>query len=582
MWTRNSNPDQTRSAQAAFAREKYRLLYEQIALGHWWTLPLSLVAAYYLYDASHGISVPIWVAAHTVYLVVSYFYLIKPFGLGYSGVPAKWFNRLTVHNLVIGSLWAYLPFLVQGKLDVLMLVYLYLQLFGLILGGTVILAAHFKAYLTWALPMAIGAFGFSWLYPYQDFVLMAQFTVIVLVVSIIFALHIQTILNTSIGLRIANDELLADLEQKKKQAETANAQKSLFLAAASHDLRQPLQAAELFAESMHRDLPEGSTRELSERLRAALNGLSNLTNTLLDLSRLDGPRVSIEKEPFALDSLLKPLCVEASEQAAQKQLQVRFRAAGHRVYSDPVLLQRCVRNLIDNAIRYTETGGLLVTSRSAVTTIKLQVWDTGVGIPEDKFAEIFSAFQQLGNAARDRRKGFGLGLAVVKETTQILGHELEVRSELGKGSVFSIQIPRADDSAAIKDLDSTPIGLEGKRILLVEDDIDIQDAMALLMRNWGCDVKVAVDSSQATTVLDSGFSPELVVCDYRLPGKMNGAELLEHIAAQAPVKIAKILLTGEDASALDLPATFDPNQLLKKPVAAAKLRSVLATQLRRH
>src|SRR3954471_21787651 len=295
----------------------------------------------------------------------------------------------------------------------------------------------------------------------------------------------------------------------RDEAECANADKSRFLAAASHDLRQPVQAASLFLGMLERRNLDPETRDLVGMVASSLEGLRGMLNGLLEVARLEAGIVDPQLQEFPIDDLLHRLAAEFEQQARSKKLWLQVRPASLTVSSDPLLLELILRNLISNAIKYTERGGVTVECRQQDDAVALiEVIDTGLGIPQDKFTEIFEDFRQLDNPARDRARGFGLGLATVDRIARLLGYDIRVQSEVGRGSTFSFTVPLGSDHRTIEPTGTNHAGVEsqgdlaGRSIIVVEDDPAILLALEMLLGDWGLEVHSAPSIQDVHDLLD--------------------------------------------------------------------------------
>lgn len=379
--------------------------------------------------------------------------------------------------------------------------------------------------------------------------------------------------------RIASATLA--LREKKEEAETATLAKSRFLAAASHDLRQPAHALGMFVARLTQLPHDAQTRQLIASLEASLRALQDLLDGLLDVSRLDANAVQVQLRPFALDELFDFLRVGLASAAAEKDLRLRVRTSSAWLMSDPTLLQRILLNLVGNALRYTHEGGVLVACRIAADGrhARIEVWDSGIGIAPEHHAAIFKEFYQVGNPARNRSKGLGLGLNIVERTAHLLNHRLHMCSKPGRGTRFSIEVPLAPPAtvmAAPSAPDAKPFdGLAGLRVLVIEDDALAREALAGLLESWGAVVRVAEGLSTALWHLKLGLVPDVIVSDYRLRDGENGIETIRQLRAMAGRPIPACLMSGDTDPSLMQAAKLVSLTLLHKPVRPAKLRSLV-------
>jgi two-component system, sensor histidine kinase len=381
-----------------------------------------------------------------------------------------------------------------------------------------------------------------------------------------------------VNLRIRAEEMATDLQRQKEIAERANLAKSNFLAAASHDLRQPVHALGLFVGALRgvAMAPEG--RRLIEQIEASINAMDGLFTSLLDISRLDAGVVEVQRRPFAIQSTVDRVCRDYLHEADAKGVSLVCKDCAAIVETDPVLCERILRNLVSNAVRYTDRGRIVIGCRRRGAAISVQVWDTGIGIPRDQQARVFQEYYQLGNPERDRAKGLGLGLAIVRRLTDLLGCELKLRSEPGKGSCFEVVIPLAKGPARAEEPSSAdPRGAPaGRLIVVIDDESAIREAMSSLLASWGHRV-IAVGSGDEAIERLSTYSerPDLLVCDYRLRGEENGVGVIERLRSEYNGSIPAMLITGDTAPTRLAEAAASGLLLLHKPVPNSKLRAAI-------
>jgi signal transduction histidine kinase/ActR/RegA family two-component response regulator len=378
-------------------------------------------------------------------------------------------------------------------------------------------------------------------------------------------------------------EATADLAAKKDMAERANSAKSRFFAAASHDLRQPLHALSLFVAALKARDQQPEAQNLIDSIEASTATMEMLFSALLDISRLDAGIIEARPVHFSLRTLLLDLDKQFGALAAEKRLRLRFRPCDITLYSDPMLIERILVNLISNAIRYTDDGGVLVACRRRGRMLRLSVIDTGRGISPDQQESVFQEFVQLHNPARDRSKGLGLGLAIVSRLGRLLGHRVELRSRPGHGSVFSIDVPLGDAELIDPPAPESPAGVipDDALVLLVDDESAILRGMAELFDNWHIDLVTAHSADEAAQWLDSiGRLPDVIVSDYRLPDDTDGIEVITRLRQKFGHDIPAILVTGDTAPDTILRITQAGFPLLHKPLRPAKLRALLTHLIR--
>ncbi|NTV09154.1 MAG: response regulator [Zoogloea sp.] len=375
------------------------------------------------------------------------------------------------------------------------------------------------------------------------------------------------------------------LEAARVEAERANSAKTRFLAAASHDLRQPVQALRLLLGVLANrlDQPDAS-RELVSRMGEALGSTETMLARLMEFAALESGKVLVQREVFALDDLVRRVAGEHAGEAAAKGLFLRVRCFACCCRSDPVQLERVVRNLVVNAIRYTMKGGILLGLRRRGGQIVIEVRDTGIGISEDKRELIFEEFRQIDNAARGRGKGMGLGLAIVARTARILGHPLTLASTEGRGSLFAVavpQVPCPEASADIAGKGKAESAPGRARILVVEDDPAQAIGLEMILADRGLDVRVAHEAATALAALHEEKLPDLVLTDYRFPGGVSGVDLVRQVRDAAGWAIPAILVTGDTQADIAAAARAAGCQVLHKPYTPDALLGLLDAALAR-
>lgn len=372
-----------------------------------------------------------------------------------------------------------------------------------------------------------------------------------------------------------------ELRAKKEEAETATLAKSRFLAAASHDLRQPAHALGMFVARLAQLPHDAETRHLIGSLEASVRATQDLLDGLLDVSRLDAQAVPVQLRSFALADIFEQLREGLALDAVEKGLRLRVRPTGVWLMSDPTLLHRILINLVVNALRYTRQGSVLVACRLAGDGrhARVEVWDSGIGIAPEHHQAIFTEFYQVGNTERDRRKGLGLGLNIVERTAHLLGHRLSMRSSLGRGTRFSIEVPLAPPGAAFDRSGAFEVkafdDLANLMVLVIEDDALAREGLVSLLESWGCVVGAAEGLSTARQRLDNGLVPDVIVSDYRLRDGENGLEVIRQLRLTAGKPIPACLISGDTDPALIQAARDASLILLHKPVRPAKLRNLI-------
>lgn len=371
------------------------------------------------------------------------------------------------------------------------------------------------------------------------------------------------------------------LREKKEEAETATLAKSRFLAAASHDLRQPTHALGMFVARLAQ-LPHGpETQQLIANLEASVQAMQDLLDALLDISRLDAQSVPVQVRPFALSELFAQLHSSLALTAEEKGVRLRVRPTEVWLLTDPALLMRILLNLLGNALRYTPQGGVLLACRLAADGqhARIEVWDSGIGIAPAQHQDVFKEFYQVGNSERDQGKGLGLGLNIVQRTARLLDVPIHMQSGLGCGTRFSLRVPLApagsehDRRSTVR---SDPVDqLTGLVVLVIEDNSLARDGLVSLLTSWGCVVGSAEGLAQALWQLENGLMAQVMISDYRLGAGDNGIALIRQLRLATGLSIPACLMSGDTDPGLIQAARQEGLTLLHKPVRPAKLRSLL-------
>jgi signal transduction histidine kinase/DNA-binding NarL/FixJ family response regulator len=387
--------------------------------------------------------------------------------------------------------------------------------------------------------------------------------------------------NLAANLNRMNDEL----GRLYQQLEAANLAKSRFLAAASHDLRQPLHALNLFVAQLRTETDQAERSRVTGQIDAAVTAMNGLFNALLDISKLDAGVLAPDLTTFPVAHLLKHMETTFAPAAREKGLRLRMVPCDAWVRSDLILLERILLNLVSNAIRYTDRGGVIVGCRRRGGELRIEVWDSGIGIPEDQRGNVFGEFYQLADSRRGRRGGLGLGLAIVDRLCRLLNHRLELASTLGRGSRFAVSLPMfagpqepSEYSIASRAM-ADPAS--GKLIVAIDDDALALDAMRGLLRRWGCLVVTAESASEALASLAGDDQwPDLIISDYRLADGHTGIEAIQRLRSAFRAPIPAFLVTGDIAPERLREASANGLHLLHKPVGPMTLRAMLNQILR--
>ncbi len=382
-------------------------------------------------------------------------------------------------------------------------------------------------------------------------------------------------------LALRNVDLIHDLSLQKEAAEQASLAKSRFLAAASHDLRQPVHALTMFVGALRERPLDAASARLVEQISASVEAMDGLFSSLLDMSQLDAGVVKPSFRAFALGPLLERVCGDFVADADKKGLVLTDCPTRAIVRTDPVLLENILRNIVSNALRYTDSGRILVGVRRG-PRVRIEILDTGRGIAEENLGRVFDEFYQVGNPERDRGKGLGLGLAIVRRTAALIDCRVEIRSRLGRGTRVSLFVPRAneleeDDLAA-----EAPVaaGARPGLIFLIDDEAPIREAMTTLIDGWGHRT-IAAESGARMLELAAACPdrPDLVIADFRLRDGENGIELIKRLKMEYNEDIPGILLTGDTGPRRLREAGESGFLLLHKPISGGKLRAAIQSRI---
>ncbi|MFK3642723.1 MULTISPECIES: PAS domain-containing hybrid sensor histidine kinase/response regulator [Pseudomonas] len=389
--------------------------------------------------------------------------------------------------------------------------------------------------------------------------------------------------NRNLQQQIARRERIErDLREARDAAEAANRSKDKYLAAASHDLLQPLNAARLLISTLReRSLP-APEQLLVERTHQALEGAEDLLTDLLDISRLDQAAVKPDLATYRLDEMLAPLVSEFQSVAEAAGLGLRVRFGDFALFTDLRLMTRILRNFLSNACRYTERGSILLAARRRGDQLRLEVWDTGRGIAADRLESIFLEFNQLDVGRAADRKGVGLGLAIVERIAKILGYRVQVASRPGHGSRFSIEVPLAARVPLPLSQQAPQPGtgnpLPGRRLLVLDNELSILESMAALLGQWGCEVLTATDQAAALEVLQ-GRAPELILADFHLDHGVTGCQVVRRLREHFQQPLPAVIITADRSDQCRRALQQLGAPLLNKPVKPGKLRAVLSQLL---
>jgi signal transduction histidine kinase/ActR/RegA family two-component response regulator len=405
-------------------------------------------------------------------------------------------------------------------------------------------------------------------------------TILYVIVMSLFNIKINRNLKDSLRLRFENMDLVERLREQKNDADNANRAKSKFLAAASHDLRQPLYALSLFTSALEELVHNPELLKIVNQIKTSTESMKSMFNALLNISQLDAGVTYPEKTNFLLQPFFENMANQFDILAKEKNLLIHWPSGVYAVHSDRELVEQIMRNLISNAIRYTDKGEVTISCEPDEGQIVIKVIDTGVGISADDQDVIFEEFQQIGNPERDRNKGQGLGLAIVQRTATLLEHSIALESLPGRGSTFSVRIEQANIDDCIVYMDAAPESLADQTtdllIVVIDDDISVLEGTQTLFKSWGCGIITATDQDHALTLLrQQSRKPNGIIADYRLRNNETGINAIKAIQSEYNDRVPALIVTGEVEIDRLKELSQSGIQMLFKPVNPLKLLTFL-------
>jgi signal transduction histidine kinase/CheY-like chemotaxis protein len=448
--------------------------------------------------------------------------------------------------------------------------------------GAATFASYRRGYL-WVLALAMPPLILNWA------LLGGSRSWIVVVTLVVFGAlmvklsrHLAEVFERSVEIRFDRERVVEQLRREKEQtelarqkAEEASRAKSRFLASASHDLRQPVHALGLFSAVLGASAETQQLQALANNISAVSEVIRKLLDNLLDISRLDAGTVLVEVQPIAVDALVERLAAETSSVVAGRPVEVTASAERISAVVDPVHVERCLRNLLDNACKFTASGRIGLSAALEGAQLVFRVSDTGVGIPRDQLDLVFEEFYQVGNTERDQSKGLGLGLSIVARLAKLMGGEVRVHSIPGDGSTFTLAIPYVPARDAVMPLEDTrptTVDLSGCRVLVIDDEALVRASMREQLSAWGAEVDEADGLARAQGLMQDGSVPDwnLCLCDLRLRDGEDGIQTAQTLREADP-RLPVILITGDTAPARIEQAANSGLPLLHKPVKPAQL-----------
>ena len=560
---------------------------------------VGVVAMLYWSIAPTALMLP-WIGAFVLMCVVRGF-VIRAFRRATPGSHADWLRwrlRSNIGTVVAGSLWGAAGWMFYGlgaeqpqTTGLIVIIYTFA------VAGIPVLSIQPRLYLMYAvlclLPLVVRIALVGNLHSYQ----LAAELILIISLTALLANSYRQALQRAIDLKVQADELAAKLrvetlaaDAARREAEIANRAKTQFFTAASHDLRQPLHAMGLFAEALRQRSRDAEAASLINSINESVDALEGLFGELLDITRIDSGGVDVHPAPVRLRELFARLRLHFEPVAFEKGLQLGFRGERHVAVADPVQLERILRNLVSNAIRYTDDGGVLVSCRPRAGKLLLQVWDSGIGIAPAALPRIFDEFYQVQSQRpleAHQRKGLGLGLAIVQRLAALMSAPLTVRSRVGRGTVFTLELPVGkaprENEPAMPSSKSLPgLTLHGRRIVVIEDEAAVREGLVVLLKSWGAEVEAydTLDALREGLAAPGTEAPHLLLVDYRLPQGTTGLAAIDMLRARWPQQtLPAIVITGSSLGGHEDEALRHDFHLLIKPVLPARLRAMIAFKL---
>lgn len=569
------------NSASAIRVEQIKTLYESIASLVVINLVVSTALVYVFWDVVDHDWLVLWMATMLVMLctrVAIYLSFKRRFDVS---KLKRYQTFLIMGSASAGVIWGTggLIMFVAGQLEYQLLILL--SLLAMAAGSAFSLSIYLPAYFAFV-PVMLAPITLRLLLSGDTIhTALASVTIVFLIAQTVFNVKINRSLSSAMELRFENLDLIEQLKEQKAEAEEANSAKSRFLAAASHDLRQPLYALTLFVSALEERISSEDDLEITSKIKRSADSLQSLFEALLDISKLDAGTVDVQKADFDLQPMYRRLSAEFDPQLAQRNVTITWPTDNFAVRSEPALLEQILRNYVANAIRYTKAGEINVASEPSDNGVKISISDTGIGISPEDQEVIFEEFYQLGNPERDRQNGLGLGLSIVQRAAQLLDHKIEVVSQVDQGSTFSVTVEAATQSGELESVANNPTSRSTfisaqPLIVVIDDEESIRDGMEQLLRSWGCEVILGANTNDVIGQLSAEQrKPDGIISDYRLRDAQTGVDAVGSINTACNSTIPALIVTGDTENQLQIDLKAKGYQVLHKPVPPAKLRAFL-------
>ena len=563
--------------------EQVKMLYGNIWISIIGTLLTAIVSVWLLSDSVSHVLLFVWFIGHLFVGFVRgvlYIRFSTTMSLERSFKPHFWAWSYASTALFSGIIWGSLPWLAMDTTSLMNTLMISFVVTGMVVSSIGATAAFLPVFLMFSIP-AGGMLAARFFVETGMLAEISSLLLLFLLGSISFTISLNHIFRKSISQRFERDALLLDVEEKRKEAERANRDKSRFLASASHDLRQPLHALNLYLSSMSIEEDPKSYNVLLNKAQTSSVALGDLLNSLLDISGLDGEAVQPQYNKFALLPLLEACSNEFAPIASEEDVTLKVRCLqGVCIETDSTLFGRMLSNLVSNAIRHSQSDKVLIAARQRGKYIRVEVWDAGRGIAAGKLDDIFSEFYQLNNPERDRQKGLGLGLAIVRRLSFLLKHPVSVCSRVEQGSCFSLMLPASPPIEAVEQAtcDGEFLDISGMFVLLVDDDVTILDAMRGWLRLRACEVLVASSCVELVEKLASHEYPvpDVMIADYRLRDGETGLRAVAEVRNYYRNMLPAMIVSGDTSPSVVEQTKEAQCHCLAKPVTEVTLVRALS------
>ena len=541
---------------------------------------IAFIMTFTLWDnAASNISLLIWLVCITLFIA---FRMVQGYNYYHSPINSKkahfWQKLIHIYTIGAGLTWGISAFIFQPT-TTHELVLSALYSCGLIAAAVVSLSIRMQDYLLFTSSIAICMISYHFMsdYPYSNLTALLFF--IYFVSSTFFARNVNVLQNASNNLIKKNIELIDKLTIEKENAERSNKEKTHFIANASHDLRQPLHALGLYLDSLGSERSQEERQQVLKKSKSSLKSLDDLFSSLLDISNIDAGAITIAPLHFRVSQLFEQIMEQVKGSASEKNIIIESDATRDQiVFCDPVLAARCLRNVVINAIKHSECSTIHLKSESLDNHILICVCDNGKGIPEKDINIVFEEFEQLDNPNRDRQKGLGLGLTIVKRLFELQDHSFELKSGKGLGTEFYFTLPygnaRFVNNILYHEKRTQKIEFK-KSILVIDDEQQVLDGMGIILNDWQQNTWLANSIEQAAKALNDGFQPDVIISDYRLENNTTGAEAIAEIKNKLASHTQIVFITGETEPTKIKEIRSHGYPLIHKPIMGAGLKSIL-------